>query len=98
MFRLDGFFPRPVLRVLRQSVKRCTNGLGWWIGGVVNTPAGDCDFTVITKAMQWEDEALDFKTAIIIIIRLLSLAPAGYLATPDNGAERRYTGWCGQVP
>jgi hypothetical protein len=30
----------------------------------------------------------------LIIIHLLGLAPAGYLAAPDNGAERRYAGWC----
>jgi hypothetical protein len=35
---------------------------------------------------------------IIIIIHLLGLAPAGYLAAPDNGAERRHTGGCSQVP
>jgi hypothetical protein len=29
---------------------------------------------------------------LIIIIHLLGLAPAGCLAAPDNGAERRYTG------
>jgi hypothetical protein len=34
----------------------------------------------------------------MIIIHLLSLAPARYLAAPDNGAERRYTGWWSQVP
>jgi hypothetical protein len=35
---------------------------------------------------------------IIIIIHLLGLAPAGYLAAPDNGPEGRYTGECSQVP
>jgi hypothetical protein len=35
---------------------------------------------------------------VIIIIHFLGLARAGYLAAPDNGAERRYTGECSQVP
>jgi hypothetical protein len=35
---------------------------------------------------------------IIIIIHLLGLAPAGYLAAPDNGPEGRYTGECIRVP
>jgi hypothetical protein len=34
----------------------------------------------------------------IIIIHLLGLAPAGYLAAPDNGPEGRYTGRCSRVP
>jgi hypothetical protein len=34
----------------------------------------------------------------IIIIHFLGLAPAVYLAAPDNGAERRFTGGCSQIP
>jgi hypothetical protein len=34
----------------------------------------------------------------IIIIHLLGLAPAGCLAAPDNGEERRYAGECSQTP
>jgi hypothetical protein len=33
-----------------------------------------------------------------IIIHFLGLAPAGYLAAPDNGATRRYTVGCSQIP
>jgi hypothetical protein len=35
---------------------------------------------------------------IIIIIHLLGLAPAGYLAAPDNGPEGRLRGGACQVP
>jgi hypothetical protein len=34
----------------------------------------------------------------IIIIHLLGLAPAGYLAAPDSGPEGHYTGWCIKYP
>jgi hypothetical protein len=35
---------------------------------------------------------------VIIIIHLLGLAPAGYLAAPDNGPEGRLCGGACQVP
>jgi hypothetical protein len=35
---------------------------------------------------------------IIIIIHLLGVAPAGYLATPDSGPEGRLCGGASQVP
>jgi hypothetical protein len=35
---------------------------------------------------------------VFLLLHLLGLAPAGYLAAPDNGPEGRYTGECSWVP
>jgi hypothetical protein len=45
---------------------------------------------------QW---TMDFvRRMVIIVIHLLGLARAGYLAAPDSGPEGHYTGECSQVP
>jgi hypothetical protein len=51
-------------------------------------------FALVTKRQE-----LDARYAIkIIMIHLLGLAPAGYLAAPDNSATRRHMGECSQAP